>query len=216
MKHPHFALPLVMLVLQSCGGGGGMSTGQLPPAIESIQVSPTDVASAAGTTHPFTATAIRSARHFEHDRKLHGGSNHRNARVRARIHRADGNDGNTGALTQVAGSPFPVGANPLSASVDASGQYLYVGNADSNDVSAYVIDTDTGSLPPVPASPFPSGILPRDLAGDPSGRFVYVTNFGSQDVTVFSIDGGTGELSRVQAVPTGGNAISLDISEQAS
>jgi 6-phosphogluconolactonase (cycloisomerase 2 family) len=105
--------------------------------------------------------------------------------------------------------------DPRSVTLDASGQFLYVGNTASNDVSAYVIDTDTGALMPTPGSPFPAGIIPLDLTADPSGRFLYVVNNGSNDVTVYSINNDTGSLSLIQTIASGGNAISIAIKESA-
>jgi len=44
-----------------------------------------------------------------------------------------------GALTPVAGSPFPAGDLSLSVAVDPRGRFAYVVNSGSNDVSAYRI-----------------------------------------------------------------------------
>src|SRR5262249_3099920 len=69
-------------------------------------------------------------------------------------------DGTTGALTPVAGSPFPAGMGPISVTVDPTGQFAYVANRGSDfelsDVSAYTIDGTTGALTPVVGSPFPA------------------------------------------------------------
>ena len=45
----------------------------------------------------------------------------------------------SGALTPVAGSPFPAGSDPRSLAVDLFGLFVYVANAASNNVSAYSI-----------------------------------------------------------------------------
>ena len=55
-------------------------------------------------------------------------------------------DTKTGALTQLAGSPYPVGSGPLSVEVDDSGRFVYVANSASNNVSIYKIDAATGRL----------------------------------------------------------------------
>jgi 6-phosphogluconolactonase len=60
-------------------------------------------------------------------------------------------------LTPVAGSPFPAGSLSASVTVDPTGQFVYVANTNSSNVSAYVIDGITGALTPVPGSPFPAG-----------------------------------------------------------
>jgi len=67
-------------------------------------------------------------------------------------------DGTSGALTPLAGSPFPAGVGPLSAVV-ADG-YLFAANNGSNDLSVYSIDQSSGALTPVAGSPFPVGQSP--------------------------------------------------------
>jgi 6-phosphogluconolactonase len=76
----------------------------------------------------------------------------------------------TGALTAVPGSPFPVGNHPVAfattitdLSHSPSGMLLYVANRNSNNVSAFTIDTN-GALHPVAGSPFPVGSGPADMA----------------------------------------------------
>jgi len=66
-------------------------------------------------------------------------------------------DQNTGALTEVAGSPFPAGFEPISVAVDPSGNFVYVANYGDGDVSAYTIDQVSGALITNPAGPFPAG-----------------------------------------------------------
>ena len=67
-------------------------------------------------------------------------------------------DQSTGALTPLAGSPFPVGVGPSSAAT--RGTLLYVANAGSNSMLVYSIDQNTGALTPVSGSPFPVGRSP--------------------------------------------------------
>ena len=66
-------------------------------------------------------------------------------------------DGNTGALTAVAGSPFAAGSNPYSVAVDPTGTFVYVANEGSSGVSGYIIDLSTGALDTVSGSPFSTG-----------------------------------------------------------
>lgn len=69
-------------------------------------------------------------------------------------------DSTTGNLTAVAGSPFTSGPaivtpdEPSAAAVDPSGQFLYVANSDTENVSAFTINATTGVLTPVAGSPF--------------------------------------------------------------
>ena len=62
-------------------------------------------------------------------------------------------DAATGALTQVPGSPFPTGDNPVRLEVHPSGQFLYV--MTTGAISAFRVDQATGALRTVPGSPFP-------------------------------------------------------------
>jgi 6-phosphogluconolactonase (cycloisomerase 2 family) len=41
--------------------------------------------------------------------------------------------------------------------VDPTGRFVYATNNASNDISAYVIDSNTGALTPVSGSPFAAG-----------------------------------------------------------
>src|SRR5260370_6457953 len=72
--------------------------------------------------------------------------------------------GTTGALTPVAGSPFPAGSYPASVTVDATGQFAYVANLYSNNVSAYTIDRTTGAMTPVATSALPAGPMPSSAS----------------------------------------------------
>src|ERR1700682_1085457 len=56
-------------------------------------------------------------------------------------------EGSTGALTPVQGSPFSAGTTPVSVAVTPAGQFLYVANYASNNVSAFSIDV-VGMLSP--------------------------------------------------------------------
>ena len=67
------------------------------------------------------------------------------------------------------------GTTPSLLAIDSAGQYLYVGNAGSNDISVFSVDASTGVLSEVAGSPFPLGIAPINIALSPSGGVLYVT-----------------------------------------
>jgi 6-phosphogluconolactonase len=77
-----------------------------------------------------------------------------------------------GALTIVPGSPFAAGISAYSASVDPTGQFLYVVNQQADEqssiedgnISVYSIDASTGVLTPVAGSPFAAGTTPVYIA----------------------------------------------------
>ena len=99
-----------------------------------------------------------------------------------------------GALTAVASSPFAAGRSPSSVSMTldrslyALGQFVYVANNGSNNVSAYVADSSKGSLTTVKGSPFATGNAPTSVAVDPSSQFVYVTNQMDGTISALKID----------------------------
>src|SRR6266850_201618 len=117
-------------------------------------------------------------------------------------------DQNTGALSQVSGSPFPAGINPESVTVDLNGHFVYVANGyhgGNGTVSAYSIDRSSGSLTPVPGSPFAvpngnfplPGSVPRSLTAHAtaSGQALYVADSGRVCIWEYMIDGITGALA---------------------
>jgi RNA polymerase sigma factor (sigma-70 family) len=66
-------------------------------------------------------------------------------------------------------------AGPISVTVDPTGQFAYVVNFGSDNISAFTIDPRTGALTAV-GVPVTSGASPSSLAVEPTGRFAYVTN----------------------------------------
>jgi 6-phosphogluconolactonase len=125
----------------------------------------------------------------------------------------------TGALTAIAGSPFPAEEGPFSLAADPNGKFLYVVNAaytppDLCNVSAYRIDPDSGVLEQLPGSPFTAGVESDFVAVDPRGKFAYVANFGDGTIGTFAIDAGTGALTQAPNSPfaagPGPNWIAVD------
>jgi 6-phosphogluconolactonase (cycloisomerase 2 family) len=120
-------------------------------------------------------------------------------------------DPETGALTQVPGSPFPVGGQPSSVAADPTGEFVYVaggpGAGPRGGVSGYRIDKKSGALEPVSGSPFLTEHFPFSIAVDPVGNFVYVTCgarvIGNPDPTIsaYTIDRKTGALEEVPGSP---------------
>jgi 6-phosphogluconolactonase len=72
-------------------------------------------------------------------------------------------DTTSGALTPISSSPFAVGTNPASLTVDISGQFVYVANSGSNNVSILKIDPTTGALTAIAGSPFAAGTTPKAI-----------------------------------------------------
>ena len=83
-------------------------------------------------------------------------------------------DAATGALKEIAGSPFAsTGTTAISAVVDPNGSYLYVANNGSNDVSVFAIDNNTGALASA-GSNIAAGSGPFAVLVDPADQFLYV------------------------------------------
>lgn len=116
-------------------------------------------------------------------------------------------DSNSGALTAIAGSPFPTGANAVAVAVHTSGSFLYVGShVESHlfyggSIYGYTIEKSTGVLSQISGSPFPSGHLPASIAQDPSGKFLYVADVAADQVLAYSIDQVSGSLALIADSP---------------
>ena len=120
----------------------------------------------------------------------------------------------SGALAEVAGSPFTTGPfiqRPKMA-VDPSGKFLYSGA--SAGIFAFTINPVTGALAPIAGSPFAADNTPQAIAVDGKGKFVYVANNGSGTVSAFAINGTSGALTPVPGSPfaTGLLPVSLSLS----
>ena len=117
--------------------------------------------------------------------------------------------GSSGSLTEVAGSPFLLPAQPggttPSASALAITQTVYPpayavcsGNVPPTTENLYVTDSvnymvlnypvsSTGALSSAPASSNPTAVVPSGVTVDPCNRFVYVANSTSNNVSAFTI-----------------------------
>lgn len=118
----------------------------------------------------------------------------------------------TGALSLMAGSPFPIlpSVQPSwpvveGMAIDSKGKFLYVGtNAGFGGVAGFTIDSTSGALTPIPGGPFSNApdvpLFPIQIAIDPSGAFLYATD-QLQSVWAFAIDSQTGSLAPVAGSP---------------
>jgi 6-phosphogluconolactonase (cycloisomerase 2 family) len=117
--------------------------------------------------------------------------------------------GANGALTPIAGSPFPTGGGGFGGggffaanrvTVSTAGRFLYASNAASGSVTGFSINPATGFLTPVPGSPFLvdafGSVQGYSLAVTPNNKFLYCANDAFGTLSVFSI-GGNGSLTPV-------------------
>lgn len=118
-------------------------------------------------------------------------------------------DPNTGALTQIAGSPFPTGSDPQGIATDPSGKFLYTANSQDTTLSAFTIDSSTGTLTPVSGFPYATLFGPAALAIDPAGQFLYVGENSTNGIEAFSINATTGAIIPITGSPfSPGSAVS--------
>ena len=119
-------------------------------------------------------------------------------------------DSGTGALTAVAGSPFPSGSGPAPVAIDPSGKFVFVGNTGGNNLSVYSVDS-AGGLTPVPGSPIALGsnAQPSSISVDPTGKFVYLA-IVPKEVAGFSLDPSTGSLTPIKGSPFSLGAVTRD------
>jgi 6-phosphogluconolactonase len=110
-------------------------------------------------------------------------------------------DPTTGALTEMAGSPFATGSGAAYVAVDPNDAFAYVTNIFANAVSGYTIDPGSGALTEMADSPFPTGSQPYDVEIDPTGSFAYVANSGDNTVSGYSINSQTGALTAITGSP---------------
>ena len=113
------------------------------------------------------------------------------------------NSATPGALTAIPGS-FATGLSPVALAVDPSGQYLYVTNKASNDVTGFKIKGVIGTLTALSNSPYNSGSGPDAIAISPTNKFLYVGNGGGASISAYKINPTSGDLIPASgAVPAG-------------
>jgi 6-phosphogluconolactonase len=102
-------------------------------------------------------------------------------------------DGDTGALSEVDGSPFTTGDSPWCTTVSPDGKFVYVRCDD--EIDGYSLDADTGVLTPLDGSPFDVPGESSDIIVHPSGRYLFTASSSTDLLYVFSIDAETGDLT---------------------
>ena len=121
---------------------------------------------------------------------------------------------NGGGLTELSslpfgmGSPFAVGNEPRSVSVDPSGRFVYVAVRQDSLIRGFTINRLSGELAPMGMT-FPVN-FPTDIEVDPTGRFAFVVGDGDL-ITSFSLDSSTGALTLIGTGSPGTSALLLQI-----
>ncbi|HZR58705.1 MAG TPA: beta-propeller fold lactonase family protein [Terriglobales bacterium] len=91
------------------------------------------------------------------------------------------------------------GTGPASVTVDRSGNFLFVAEEGSNDVSSYSINRSSGALTFI--GTVPAASKPIAIITDWSGHFVYVSNNSSDNVSGYAINTMNGKLTPVPGSP---------------
>ncbi|HEY3785829.1 MAG TPA: beta-propeller fold lactonase family protein [Steroidobacteraceae bacterium] len=108
----------------------------------------------------------------------------------------------TGALTQVSGSPFLADQGPNGVVVDPTGQFVYVSNGATSDVSRLLLDA-TGALT-LRGQFNTTSSVPESLAIAPSGAFLYTAGHGTSvtgTISGFTRDLVSGSLTGISTHP---------------
>jgi 6-phosphogluconolactonase len=105
--------------------------------------------------------------------------------------------GTNGALTELSGSPFSLGAGATAAglAVDPKGQVLYAADSANNKIASF----NVAGGPLAAVGSVPAGTNPVAVAVDSTSSFVYSANHGSNDVSAFK--SASGALTQVAGSP---------------
>lgn len=105
--------------------------------------------------------------------------------------------GTNGALTELSGSPFPVGAGATAAglAIDPKGQFLYAADSANNKIASF----NVAGGPLAAVGSVSAGTQPVAVAVDGTSSFVYSANQGSNDVSAFKA--ASGALTQVAGSP---------------
>src|SRR5262249_18342397 len=88
--------------------------------------------------------------------------------------------------------------------ISTAGNFMYVGNSGSSNISGFSINPSTGFLTPVPGSPFQAGgnsqVPGYSLAVAPNNKFLFCANNASSTISDFRISR-KGSLTPVPGSP---------------
>lgn len=114
---------------------------------------------------------------------------------------------NSGAVSNLVGSPYVAGNSPSSVVADPSGRFLYVANATDDTISLFTINSSSGGLTEVlPRTG--TGLTPACMAIDSGGTFLFVADQGGNSVESFQI-GASGGLTPVSSLTLGDSPAGL-------
>jgi len=108
------------------------------------------------------------------------------------------NGTSNGTLTAMAGAPVAADLKPAAIAVDASGNFVYVSNSKSGDVSVYASDPAAGTLT-LQGQTSSAGTSGTSIAISPSDQYVFVGGYGNPATNTtlfgFALDSSSGVLT---------------------
>lgn len=110
-----------------------------------------------------------------------------------------------GSLTQISGSPYPAANGPGPIAIDPLGNFVYVVDTLSNQISSYKISQVQGTLTALAAA-ISTGTTPVAIAIRNDDNWLFVANNNSADLSQFAITPATGGLTPAGAGITTDNS----------
>ncbi len=116
-------------------------------------------------------------------------------------------DPNTGALSQMLGSPFNTGlstvnSSPTALTLDPFGRFLYATAAGSSDsIWCFTITSTNGQLVPVTSSPFSLAAGGLFALIDPSGNYFYTGTQTGNGIAAYTYNSSTGAPTVISGSP---------------
>jgi 6-phosphogluconolactonase len=98
------------------------------------------------------------------------------------------------SLQIVSGSPFATGDVPGPLTEDAYGNFLYVVDTGSNQISGFRISPGTGSLTLFTGAPTATNLEPMAIAVRSDDSWLFVANFNSANISEYAVTPATGIL----------------------
>jgi 6-phosphogluconolactonase (cycloisomerase 2 family) len=108
-------------------------------------------------------------------------------------------DGQSGAPSEIDGSPFGVGAGVSAIAIDPTRRFAYVADTNAGAVDGYRIAPATGALTHLEGFPVAVAGAPLTISIHPSGRFAYVGD--EKALYAFAIDAASGAFTPLAHSP---------------
>jgi len=115
----------------------------------------------------------------------------------------------TGVLTQVPGSPFVAGAEPLGIAFSPivnGNLFAAITNVNGNTISVFSVNMGTGAFSLISTVPLPGVLGPRSIAFSPlvsCNLFAFVPDQTDNVVITFQVNTNTGAFTQVSTAPSG-------------